>query len=55
MKKKIDWRIIVTGLVCLTVLECFAMSQGINGWLLRLVVIAIAAAIGITLPQVKVK
>jgi len=49
-KKEIDWRIVVIGLVCLTVLECFAMSQGINGWLLRLIVITIAAVIGITIP-----
>ena len=35
--------------------EVYALSQGINGWLLRLVVIAIAATIGVTLPQVKTK
>ena len=54
-KKKVDWRIVATGLVCLTVLECFAMSQGINGWLLRLIVIAIAAVIGITIPTPTLK
>jgi len=55
-KKKVDWRIVVTGLVCLTVLECFAMSQGINGWLLRLIIIAITTTIGVTIPfQLKTK
>ncbi len=55
-KQTVDWRVVVTGLVCLTVLECFAMSQGINGWLLRLVVIAIATVIGVTIPfQLKTK
>ena len=48
-KSKIDWRVLCTGLICLTILECFAMSQGMNGWLLRLIVIVIAGTIGITI------
>lgn len=56
MKKKIiDWRIVCTGLVCLTGLECFALSQGINGWLLRIVVMAIATIIGVTIPTPNIK
>ena len=54
IKKKIDWRIICTGLVCLTGLECFALSQGINGTVLKLVLIAIAGVIGISIPTPKV-
>jgi len=52
-KKQIDWRIVVTGLACLTVLECFAMSMGINGTLLKIVLIVIAGVIGVTIPQPK--
>ena len=57
MKKKIiDWRIVVTGLACITVLECYAMSLGFNGTMLKTVLIAIALAIGITIPNpIKIK
>lgn len=50
-KKKIDWRIVCTGLVCLTGLEVFALYQGINGTLLKIVLIVIAGVIGITIPN----
>ena len=50
MIKKIDWRIVCTGLVCLTALEVFALSMGMNGTLLKIVLIAIAGVIGITIP-----
>ena len=49
-KKKIDWRIVCTGLICLTVLELYALSQGINGAWLRIITIAIASVIGIAVP-----
>ena len=50
MKQKIDFRVVCVGLVCLTALELYALSQGINGTLLKLVLIAIAATIGIAIP-----
>lgn len=53
MKNKIDWRIVCVGLVCITGLEVYALSQGINGTLLSIVIAVIAGTIGITLPQVK--
>ncbi len=49
-KKKIDWRIVCTGLICLTVLELYALSKGINGLKLTIILIVIAAVIGITIP-----
>jgi len=49
-KKEIDYRIVITGILCITALEMFAMFQGINGWLLRAVVVGIAAAIGFVIP-----
>jgi len=48
--KQIDWRIVCTGLLCLTVLETYALSMGINGTLLKVVLIAIASVIGIAIP-----
>lgn len=56
MKQKIiDWRIVVTGIVCITLIELFALYQGINGVLLTGVIAVIAAVIGVTLPQVRTK
>ena len=53
MAKKIDWRIMCTGLVCITGLEVYALSQGINGTILTIVVAIIAGVMGLTLPQLK--
>lgn len=50
LKKVIDWRIICTGLVCISGLEAYALSQGINGVLLSSVLVIIAAAIGVAIP-----
>ena len=50
-KQKVDWRIVCTGLACITILECLALSMGINGTLLKIVLIAIAVAIGVTIPS----
>jgi hypothetical protein len=55
MKKKINTKIIITGLVCLTIIELFALSRGINGVLLSTVFAIIAGVIGWTAPQLKVK
>ena len=48
--EKIDWRIVCTGLACITALEIYALSMGINGTLLKAVLIAIASVVGITIP-----
>lgn len=50
-EKSIDWRIMAIGIVCLTALEIFALSQGINGTLFTIVVAVIAAAIGVVIPN----
>ena len=55
MVKKIDWRIIVAGLASLTVIEIYALSQGIDGKLLATIVGIIGLTIGITMPQLKTK
>ena len=48
-KKKIDWRIVCTGILALTILEIYALSQGINGVLLSTIIAIIGLAIGITI------
>jgi len=53
-KKKIDWRIVCTGLVCLTIAECFALSLGYNGTILKIFLTLIALGIGITIPTPKI-
>ena len=50
-KNKIDWKIVCTGLICLTLLEIYALSVGFNGTLLKIVLIVIAGVIGITIPK----
>jgi len=54
--EKIDWKVVCVGLVCITALEIYALSQGINGTLLKIVLIIIAGVIGVTIPNpIKVK
>lgn len=48
-KKKVDWKVILGGMACLTALEIYALSQGINGTLFTIVIAIIAGAIGITI------
>lgn len=50
-KQKVDWKIACTGLVCITALELYALSQGMNGLLLTTVVAIIAAAVGVVIPN----
>ena len=49
-KKEIDWRIVITGIIALTGLEIYALSQGINGAILSIVIAVIGLAIGVTIP-----
>ena len=51
--KEINWKIVITGLICLTVLEIVALLNGINGTLFTIVIAVIAGAIGITVPYGK--
>ncbi len=54
MKEKIDPRIIITGIICITILEAFALYKGINGVLLTTVIGLIAMAIGVAIPKNKI-
>lgn len=54
-KIQIDWRIVCTGLLCLTILELYALSQGINGWVLSVIIGIIAGVIGFAIPDKIIK
>lgn len=54
-KKEIDWKIVCVALVCLTGLEIYALSQGINGVMLSAVFAIIAGIAGWTLPTPNIK
>ncbi len=45
--KQTDWRIVATGLICITALEIVALLKGINGMVLTTVIGIIALAIGV--------
>jgi len=50
-KKQINWKVVCTGIACLTGLEVYALSQGIDGIMLVTVVAIISGAIGYTIPS----
>lgn len=54
-KKKVDWRIVCVALVCLTGLEIFALSQGINGTMFSVVIAIMAGLAGWTIPTPDIK
>jgi len=51
MKEGIDFRIIITGIVCLTILEIVALLNGVNGTLFTIIIAIIAGTLGITIPN----
>ena len=50
-KPKVDWRIVSTGLICLTGYGVYAASQGINGAVMAAIIGVIAFAIGVKVPD----
>jgi hypothetical protein len=54
-KKSTDWKIIVTAIICLTILELFAMYYGINGTFRTIIFTAIAGLAGWSVPQLKLR
>ena len=48
-KKKIDWRIVITGLICVTALEITALILGYNGTMLKIVLMIIAGGTGLVI------
>ena len=45
--------ILITAIVCITLLEAWALALGINGILLTTVIAALAAIAGVTIPTPK--
>ena len=54
-KLKVPQGVLVTGMLCLTAVELWALTLGHNGMFLSLFVALIAGAMGLSLPQLKVK
>ena len=50
MKQKITQGIVITGMLCLTAIELFALATGHNGTVRMIIIAVIAAAIGIGVP-----
>jgi len=45
--------VIITGIICITILEIVALLIGYNGTILKIVLIVIASSIGIVIPTPK--
>ena len=52
-KNKIDWRIVVMAMGCITVLEIYALYSGINGVLLSATLATLATMAGVAIPTPK--
>ena len=46
---KINWKIGAIAIICLTIMECFAMHYGINGTMRTIIFTIIAAIAGLTI------
>lgn len=51
VKPKVSVPVVITGLLCITVLEIIALLNGINGVILTSVIGVIALAIGVAIPN----
>jgi len=52
-KEKLDWRIPIAAIIGLVIMECVALSNGINGTVFSVVIAAVAGLGGWALPQLK--
>ena len=50
-KQKVDWKVLAIGMVCLTIAELYALSQGINGTIFSLFLVIVGGVIGVTIPN----
>jgi len=55
IKTKIDYKVSIAAIVCLTAMEICAMMNGINGTMRTIIFSMIALIVGIQLPQFKSK
>ncbi len=54
-KKKPHRNVVITAIVCLTLLECMALFKGINGTLFTGIAVVIAGLAGWVAPELKLK
>ena len=55
MKQKINWKVLCIGIVCLSAIEIVALMKGVDGTIMSLIIGVIGLAMGLTLPQLKLK
>ncbi len=53
MKNKIDWKIVVTGIIALVIIQGLAMHYGVNGNFRMVIVGAILFAMGVNVDKEK--
>jgi len=54
--KEVKTSIVITALICITLLECVALSLGFNGTLLKIVLVVLAGLGGYAIPSfIKIK
>lgn len=49
--REVDWKIIITGIICITALEAFALNKGFNGTMLKMTLVIIAGLAGLVIPS----
>ena len=52
--KKVDWRVVIFGMACITGLEAYALNLGFDGLLLTTVIGILAVGAGVAIPRAKV-
>jgi len=50
MTKQIHWSISIVAIICLTIIELYAMSKGINGLMRSVIFALIAGIVGLAIP-----
>ncbi len=51
--KKVDKEVLIIGLLCITAIEIFALSKGMNGVLMSATIGIIAGMVGVFIPKEK--
>jgi len=53
-KNKTNYKVVITAIASLTILECVALCNGINGTIFSLVIAIVAGLAGLTIPTPKI-
>jgi len=49
--RKVDWKIIVAGMGCVTAMEITALLMGYNGTILKIALVVVAGMAGFVIPS----